>query len=57
MHTYKLHLHKEVQGGFTVSVTSLPGYITYGENVDEAIAMAKDGIELYLEELIDRGEA
>lgn len=56
MHTYKLHLHKEPQGGFTVSVPSLPGCITYGENVDEAIAMAKEAIELYLEELKDRGE-
>lgn len=57
MHTYKLHLHKEVQHGFTVSVPSLPGCITYGENVDEAISMAKEAIELYLEELKDRGEA
>ena len=57
MHTYKLHLHNEVQGGFTVSVPSLPGCITYGENVDEAIAMAKEAIKLYLEELKERGEA
>ena len=56
MPIYKLRLHKEVQGGFTVSVPSLPGCITYGENVDEAIAMAKEAIELYLEELTDRGE-
>lgn len=56
MHTYKLRLHKEPQGGFTVSVPSLPGCITYGENVDEAISMAKEAIELYLEELKERGE-
>ncbi len=56
MHTYKLHLHKEALGGFTVSVPSLPGCITYGENVDEAISMAKEAIELYLEELKERGE-
>jgi predicted RNase H-like HicB family nuclease len=56
MHTYKLHLHKEAQGGFTVSVPSLPGCITYGENIDEAISMAKEAIELYLEELKGRGE-
>ncbi|HEY9220442.1 MAG: type II toxin-antitoxin system HicB family antitoxin [Lutibacter sp.] len=56
MHTYKLRLHKEAQGGFTVSVPSLPGCITYGENVDEAISMAKEAIELYLEELKERGE-
>lgn len=51
MHTYKIHLHKEEQGGFTVSVPSLPGCITYGENVEEAISMAKEAMELYLEEL------
>ena len=56
MHTYKLRLHKEPQGSFTVSVPSLPGCITYGENVDEAISMAKEAIELYLEELKERGE-
>ena len=56
MYTYKIHLHKEDDGGFTVIVPALPGCITYGENVDEAISMAKEAIELYLEELKDRGE-
>lgn len=56
MYTYKIHLHKEAEGGFTVSVPVLPGCITYGENVDEAISMAKEAIELYIEELQDRGE-
>lgn len=57
MYTYKIHLHKEPEGGFTVSVPVLPGCITYGEDVDDAIAMAKDAIELYIEELQERGEA
>ena len=56
MPTYKIHLHKEVEGGFTVSVPVLPGCVTYGENVDEAITMAKEAIELYIEELQERGE-
>ncbi len=49
-------LHKEPEGGFTVSVPVLPGCVTYGENVDEAIEMAKEAIELYIEELQERGE-
>jgi len=57
MYTYKIHLHKEEEGGFTVIVPALPGCITYGENVDEAINMAKEAIALYIEELEDRGEA
>jgi predicted RNase H-like HicB family nuclease len=56
MYTYKIHLHKEEEGGFTVTVPALPGCITYGENVDEAIDMAKEAIQLYLEELKERGE-
>jgi predicted RNase H-like HicB family nuclease len=56
MYTYKIHLHKEEEGGFTVFVPALPGCITYGEDVDQAIAMAKEAIELYIEELRDRGE-
>ena len=56
MYTYKIYLHKEPEGGFTVTVPALPGCITYGDDVDEAIAMAKEAIELYVEELRDRGE-
>jgi len=55
-YNYKLLLRKEPEGGYTVLVPSLPGCITYGENVDEAITMAKEAIELYIEELKDHGE-
>lgn len=56
MYTYKIHLHKEEEGGYTVIVPTLPGCITYGENVDDAVAMAKEAITLYIEELKDSGE-
>ena len=56
MYTYKIHLHREEEGGFTVIVPALPGCITYGEDVDEAIKMAREAIELYVEELRERGE-
>lgn len=54
--TYRINLRKEEDGGYTVFVPSLPGCITYGESVDEAIDMAKEAIELYIEELQDRGD-
>ena len=54
--TYRINLRKEEEGGYTVFVPSLPGCITYGETVDEAIDMTKEAIELYIEELQDRGE-
>ncbi len=53
---YKIHLHKEPEGGYTVTVPALPGCITYGDDVEHAIAMAKEAIELYIEELQSRGE-
>jgi predicted RNase H-like HicB family nuclease len=55
-YTYKIMLQKEPEGGYTVVVPALPGCITYGENEDEAPAMAKEAIDIYLEELQSRGE-
>ena len=56
MYCYKLHISKEKEGGFTVSVPALPGCITYGQVWDEAVTMAKEAISLYVEELRERGE-
>ena len=48
---YKILLRKEPEGGYTVIVPSLPGCVTYGDNIEEAIEMAKEAIELYIESL------
>ncbi|MFH1119915.1 MAG: type II toxin-antitoxin system HicB family antitoxin [Bacteroidota bacterium] len=34
----------------------MPGCITYGVDLNEAKSMAREAIELYLEELKERGE-
>jgi predicted RNase H-like HicB family nuclease len=44
-------LRKEPEGGYTVIVPSLPGCVTYGESLDDAVAKAKEAIELYVESL------
>jgi antitoxin HicB len=54
--TYKIMLHKEPEGQYTATVPALPGCVTYGENVDHAISMAKEAIELYIEFLEEKGE-
>lgn len=54
--TYKIKLQKEPEGGYTVIVPSLPGCITYGENIEDAINMAKEAIELYIKSLAAHGE-
>jgi len=48
---YKIVLKKEPEGGYTVTVPSLPGCITYGATIEEAIEMAREAIELYIESL------
>lgn len=53
---YRILLRNEPEGGYTVSVPSLPGCITYGNTLDESIAMAKEAIGLYLESLKEHGE-
>ncbi|MHA1651538.1 MAG: type II toxin-antitoxin system HicB family antitoxin [Candidatus Helarchaeota archaeon] len=53
---YRILLRKEPEGGYTVIVPSLPGCVTYGDNIEEAIQMAKEAIELYLESLQAHGE-
>lgn len=59
---YKIALRKEPEGGYTVTVPSFPGCVTYGATIEEAINMAKEAIELYIESLkaheeeIPRGE-
>jgi predicted RNase H-like HicB family nuclease len=54
--TYKILLTKEPEGAYTATVPALPGCITYGDNIDHAIAMAKEAIELYIEQLQDKGD-
>ena len=54
--TYKILLHKEPEGSYTVSVPALPGCVTYGDTVEHGIQMAKEAIELYIEELQERSE-
>jgi len=53
---YRILLRREPEGGYTVTVPMLLGCVTYGETVDEAIAMAREAIELYIEDLQEKGE-
>lgn len=54
--TFRVVLRKEPEGSYTVLVPALPGCITYGDTIDEAMAMAEEAIGLYIEELQSRGE-
>ena len=42
---FRILLKKEPEGGYTVNVPSLPGCVTYGDNIEHAIEMAREAIE------------
>jgi len=48
-------LQTEPEGGFSVFVPDLPSVATQGETREEALAMAKDVIEGYLEVMQEEG--
>lgn len=50
---YEVTLEPQEGGGFVVRVPELPDVITEGRTREEALAMAKDAIEGYLESMRD----
>ena len=54
---YNLIFTPEREGGFTVTVPSLAGCVTYGKNLTEAKKMAEDAIEGYIYSLKKHGES
>lgn len=50
---FKVVLEPSEEGGFTVYVPSLPGCISEGDTVEEALANIREAIELYLEPVED----
>lgn len=54
---YRIVLKKDPdEGVYIVSVPTLPGCHTFGKTVEEAIEMAKEAIEGYIETLMDLGK-
>jgi len=52
---FEIVLVPEAEGGYSVFVPELPSVATQGETVEEAEAMAKEAIELYLEAMDEDG--
>lgn len=55
-YTFRILLNKEPEGGYTVTVPRLPGCITYGATIEEAIENAREATMLYIESLVEDGE-
>ena len=47
---------RDAEGGYAVRVPALRGCVTQGDTLAEAIDMARDAMQLYIECLTDDGE-
>jgi antitoxin HicB len=54
---FEVVLMPEGEGGYSVTVPSLPGCTSQGETRVEALAMIREAIELYIESLVAHGDA
>jgi antitoxin HicB len=48
---YKAIFEPQEEGGYTVTVPSLPGCVSEGDTFEEALARIKEAMALYLESL------
>lgn len=53
---YEVVLTPEEEGRYSVTVPALPGCISQGKTREEALAMIREAIELYLESLEAHGD-
>ena len=51
--TFKVVLEPSDEGGFTALVPALPGCISEGDTVEEAMSNIREALELYLESVDD----
>ncbi len=52
MLTYTVELEPQEEGGFTVTVPVLPGCISEGDDIGEALGNIKDAIEGYIKVMV-----
>ncbi len=52
---FEIILSPQPEGGFTVTVPELPDVVTEGDTREQAIDMAREAIEGYLETVADLG--
>jgi len=53
---YAVILEPEAEGGYSVSVPAFPEIHTQGEDVEDALAMARDAIQLSIAVRRDEGD-
>lgn len=53
---YTVIIHTAGEGGYWVEVPALPGCLSQGETIDEALANVREAIGLHLESLREEGQ-
>ena len=53
---YPVVIHRDRDSDYGVTAPDLPGCFTAGRTLDEALAMAREAVELHLEGLIEQGQ-
>jgi len=53
---YTIILTPEPEGGFTITVPALPGYVGYAESEEESLKLAEEGIRFHIESLVAEGQ-
>jgi len=56
-YTYTIQIEPAEEGGYNVYVPALPGCVTQGDSYEEAVAMAEECIEGFLEALVKAGQS
>lgn len=56
-YTYTVIVSRGQEEGYIVQVPALPGCVTEGDTVQEALEMAREAIECHLESFLQHGEA
>ena len=56
-YVFKVSLQKEEDGRWSALIPILPGCSSWGYSREEALANIKDAAEIYIEDMIDAGEA
>ena len=53
---YTVILTPEPEGGFTITVPALPGYVGFAETEPEALKLVEEGVKFHLECLAAEGQ-
>lgn len=55
-HDYRVMLEPDPEGGYAVWVPALPGCVSQGDSIEEALGNIREAIQCYVESALKHGE-